>query len=499
MSEKVDLPLTITGIPELDVVLRGGLPTDRLHLLEGAPGTGKTTIGMRFLIDGVQRSERCLYITFAESELELKSAAATHGWDVNGIDFFELIPEEAQASRQQTVLYPSEVDFGRTVERMVQRMEEINPSRVVIDSISDLRMLAQNRLAYRRQMLELKRFLQGRNVTTILLDDLLHTEEGELHSFVHGVITLDFIERDYGAARRRLRISKMRGMNFQSGWHDYTIVPGEVLVFPSLIAEEHDTLPGGEPLMSGAAGLDRVLGGGLDRGTTTMMIGPSGAGKSSIALCYALSGANQGEFASYFSFDETYETFLRRGRSLGLDVSDALESQQFAWRRMNPSRISPGEFVWAVRRDVEDRNARVVVIDSINSYLSTMPEENSLILHLHELLTYLNRRGVVTIIVLAQQGVVGDVQNPVDLSFLSDTVLLMRFFEAGGQLRRAVSVIKRRTGAHDNAIHEYQLSPAGLQVGPALIDLQGIFTGVPNYSGSQEKLISHADKPHAGR
>jgi circadian clock protein KaiC len=268
-----------------------------------------------------------------------------------------------------------------------------------------------------------------------------------------------------------------------------------VLVFPSLIADEHASLPGGDPLSSGFAGLDEILGRGLDRGTTTMMIGPSGAGKSSIALSYALSSARQGDFASYFSFDETYETFLRRGDSLGLDPQASLDEGTLAWRRMNPSRLSPGEFVWAVRRDVEDRNARVIVIDSINSYLSTMPEERSLVLHLHELLTYLNRRGVVTIIVLAQQGVVGDVENPIDLSFLSDTVLLMRFFEATGRLRRALSVIKRRTGAHDNAIHEYQLSVDGLEVGPPLETLRGIFTGVPTYQGAREELIGEGVDP----
>jgi circadian clock protein KaiC len=489
MPEIVPLPLTQTGIPELDVVLRGGLPTHRLHLLEGAPGTGKTTFGLRYLLAGVEQSARCLYVTFSESEQELRSAAATHGWDVSGIDFFELVPDEAKPMQQQTVLYPSEVEFDRTIQRIIERVEQTKAERVVIDSVSELRMLAQNRLAYRRQMLEFKRFMQGRDVTTILLDDLLGGDPGELHSFVHGVVTLELIERDYGAARRRLRVAKMRGMDFQSGWHDYMLVQGEVLVFPSLIADEHASLPGGDPLCSGFAGLDEILGRGLDRGTTTMMIGPSGAGKSSIALSYALSSAKQGDFASYFSFDETYETFLRRGDSLGLDPQTSLDNGTLAWRRMNPSRLSPGEFVWAVRRDVEDRNARVIVIDSINSYLSTMPEERSLVLHLHELLTYLNRRGVVTIIVLAQQGVVGDVENPIDLSFLSDTVLLMRFFEATGRLRRALSVIKRRTGVHDNAIHEYRLSVDGLEVGPPLETLRGIFTGVPTYQGAREELI----------
>ncbi|PRY06143.1 ATPase domain-containing protein [Paraburkholderia sp. BL25I1N1] len=489
MVEVVPLPLVLTGIPELDFVLRGGLPKYRLHLIEGAPGTGKTTIALRFLIDGVRNQESCLYVTFSESTDELVSAARTHGWDVGGIDFFELVPDEAQAAQQQTVLLPAEIELDKTVQRIIARIEATHPDRIVIDSVSELRLLAHDPFIYRRQLSSLKRFLQGRCITTILLDDLRFNDDGELQSLVHGVISLSSSERDYGAGRRRLRIAKMRGTNLMSGWHDYALVTGEVLVFPSLIANDHTSDVRGAPLRSGSPGLDEILGSGLDRGTTTMLIGPSGAGKSSLALSYALAGARNGEHAAYFSFDEAYEIFVRRGQSLGLDPQPALASGQLAWQRMNPSRISPGEFVWAVRREVEDKNARVVVIDSINSYLSTMPEERSLIAQLHELLTYLNRRGVVTLLLLAQQGVLGDVENPVDLSFLSDTVLLLRFFEAAGQLRRAVTVIKRRTGAHDTAIHEFRLSGHGVEIGRPLRDLHGIFSGVPTYSGSPDNLI----------
>jgi circadian clock protein KaiC len=489
MVEVVPLPLVPTGIPELDVILRGGLPKHRLHLIEGAPGTGKTTVSLRFLIDGVRNQERCLYVTFSESTDELVSAAGTHGWDVGGIDFFELIPDEAQAAQQQTVLFPAEVEFSKTVQSIIARIEATQPDRIVIDSVSELRLLAHDPLIYRRQLSSLKRFLQGRSITTILLDDLRFRDEGDLHSLAHGVISLSSFERDYGAARRRLRIAKMRGTNLISGWHDYALVTGEVLVFPSLIADEYASDVRGASLTSGSSGLDEILGNGLDRGTATMLIGPSGIGKSSVALCYGLASVRNGEHATYFSFDEAYEIFVRRGQSLGLDPQPALASGQLAWQRMNPSRISPGEFVWAVRREVEDKNARVVVIDSINSYLSTMPEERSLIAHLHELLTYLNRRGVVTILLLAQQGVLGDVENPIDLSFLSDTVLLLRFFEAAGRLRRAVTVIKRRTGAHDTAIHEFRLSGHGIEIGRPLRDLHGIFTGIPTYSGAPENLI----------
>lgn len=489
MSEQSKLPIIETGIPELDVVLRGGLPRNRLHLIEGAPGTGKTTLGLRFLLDGISRGERCLYVTLSESTEELKTTASTHGWNTDGIEFFELIPEEALPERQQTVLFPAEVQFGKTIEQLIDRIERSNPDRIIIDSVSEVRMLAQDPLQFRLQMTSLKRYLQGKNVTVLLLDDLTETDKGDLHSLVHGVLSLRLFERDYGAARRRLRIAKMRGVDFQSGWHDYAIVTGEILVFPSLIAEEHEGVVQGAPLLSVFEDLNGVFPQGLDRGTTTMLIGPSGAAKSTLAMSYALAATRTGESASFFSFDETYETFLRRNESMNLDPTEAIRAEKFHWRRMNPSRISPGEFVWQVRRDVEGRKVRVVVIDSINSYLSTMPEEQSLILHLHELLSYLNKQGIVTILVLAQQGVVGDVENPIDLSFLSDTVVLCRFFEAAGTLRRALAIVKRRTGAHDLAIHEYRLSSSGMQVGPELTELRGIFTGVPIYTGAHEELL----------
>lgn len=484
-------PILKTGIPEFDVVLRGGLPKNRLHLVEGAPGTGKTTLALRFLLEGVARGERCLYVTLSESEEELAASAAAHGWSLDGIDIFELVPAEAEPENQQTVLYPAEAEFGETMQMITQRIEAIRPQRVVIDSLSELRLLAQGMLPYRRQLLTLKRFLQGQQITTLVLDDLTTNggQTGDLHSLVHGVISLQQIERDYGAARRRLRIAKMRGSNYQSGWHDFALVTGEVLVFPSLIAEEHKAGVQGAAITSGVTGLDEVLGGGLDRGTTTMLVGPSGAGKSSMAMRYVMTAVAQGEYAAYFSFDETYETLSRRAEALGLPVVEAVNSGKMGWSRANPSRLSPGEFVWQVRRAVEDRKAGIVVIDSLNSYFGTMPEERSLVLQMHELLTYLNNQGVVTILILAQQGVVGDVQNPIDLSFLSDSVVLLRFFEAAGQLRKAISVIKKRTGIHELAIREYQLFPHGIRVGPPLLDLQGVLTGVPSYTGPHEALI----------
>ena len=481
----------LTGIPEFDVVLRGGLAKGRVHLLEGDPGTGKTTIATQFLLEGVKRvGSRGLYITMSESAEELRSSAASHGWDLSTIDIFELVPLEALLGEQQTVLYPAEMELTETIKLLTDKITEVNPDRVVIDSLSDLRLLASDPLRYRRQILALKEFLQGRHCTTLLLDDRTTDTGGkDLHSVAHGVISLEQLDRDYGAARRRLRVAKMRGSVYQSGWHDFTIVTGEVLVFPSLIAEEHKGDFETGTVRSELPELDMLLGGGLDRGTVNMFVGPSGAGKSSLALRYAMAAIDRGEHAAYFSFDETFQTLSSRGQALGLGVEQAVESKQLWWKRANPSRLTPGEFVWNVRRQVEDAKARVVVIDSLNSYLGTMPEEKALVLQMHELLTYLNNKGVVTILILAQQGVIGDVSNPIDLSFLSDTVVLLRFFEAEGQVRKAISVVKKRSSVHELTIREYQLFPHGMRVGPALSDFRGVLTGVPTYAGRTEPLL----------
>lgn len=490
MPEPSKIEKILTGIPEFDLVLKGGLPRERLHLLEGAPGTGKTTIAMQFLLQGRADGKRGLYVSLSETEAELRSSAASHGWSLDGIGLFELVPLEAQLDRQQSVLYPAEVELGETMRLITDRIEQDNPDLVVIDSLSELRLLAHDQLRYRRQLLALKQFLHGRRCTTLVLDDL--TRQGgamELHSLMHSVISLEQIERSYGAARRRLRIAKMRGTEYQSGWHDFAITPGNVLVFPSLIADEHKIDFDPATASSGLAELDALLGGGLTHGTTTMLVGPSGVGKSSIALQYVMAAVTRGEQAAYFSFDETFETLAQRSTALGIDFEQAVRDGTLDWERANPSRLSPGEFVWQVRRRVEDRKARVVVIDSLNSYLSTMPEERALTLQMHELLTYLNNQGVVTILILAQQGIVGDIQNPVDLSFMSDAVVLLRFFEAGGEVRKAISVVKKRTGVHELSIREFRLFPQGMQVGPKLLDFHGVLTGVPTYGGSPDPLL----------
>nr|WP_247887340.1 ATPase domain-containing protein [Azospirillum sp. SYSU D00513] len=480
-----------TGIPEFDLILRGGLPRERLHLLEGSPGTGKTTIAMQFLIQGRDDvGEKGLYVSLSESTSELAASAASHGWSLDGIEVFELVPLEAQLDRQQSILYPAEIELGETMRLVMDRIQALDPDRVVIDSLSELRLLAQDQLRYRRQILALKQFLQERRCTTLVLDDLTNRDGSkDLHSLMHTVISLEQVERSYGAARRRLRIAKMRGATYQSGWHDFAITSGAVLVFPSLIAEEHKTEFEAGEVSSGVKSLDELTGSGLARGTTTMLVGPSGVGKSSLALQYVAEAVRRGEYAAYFSFDETFATLLQRSTALGIDIAEALKEGKLGWERANPSRLSPGEFVWQVRRGVEDRKARVVVIDSLNSYLSTMPEEQALTLQMHELLTYLNNQGVVTILILAQQGIVGDVQNPVDLSFMSDAVVLMRFFEAYGEVRKAISVVKKRSGVHELSIREFRLFPEGMQVGPRLMDFHGILTGVPSYSGSPDPLL----------
>ena len=489
MPDPKPAPTLRTGTAELDTILRGGLPKDRLHLIEGAPGTGKTTFALRFLLEGAVSGERCLYVTLSESTEELNTSAAAHGWSLDGIDLFELVPSEAEVESQQTVLFPAEAEFGDTMRRIAERIEATDPQRVVIDSLAELRLLAQEPLPYRRQLLALKRALQGRRVTTLVLDDLTSsTGDGDLHSLVHGVISLDQIERDYGASRRRLRVAKMRGTSYQSGWHDFALSTGQVRVFPSLIAEDHKTRITGGPVRSGIAGLDSLLGGGLDRGTTTMLVGPSGTGKTSLALRSAMAAIGQGEHAAYFSFDEDFTTLSARAGALGMPVTSAVQDGRLGWHRASPTRLSPGDFMWQVRREVEDRHARVVVIDILIYYLAAMPEERSLILLMHELLTNLNIQGVVTILILAQIGIVGDLHNAVDLSFLSDTVVLLRFFEVGGELRKAVSVVKKRTGVHELAIREFRMFPHGMQVGPPLAGLHGILTGVPSYAG--EGLIN---------
>lgn len=485
-GEPTDLPRISTGSEGLDDILGGGFDGNRMYLYEGRPGTGKTTIALQFLLEGVRNGERVLYISLSETKRELNLVAKRHGWSLEGVDVFELVPPETtlDPDRELTVFHPAEMELGETTNLVFKEVERINPTRVVLDSLSELRLLAQNPLRYRRQVLALKHFFTNRNCTVVLLDDLSSSQDDlQLHSIAHGVVMLEQLAIDYGAERRRLRVIKMRGMKFRGGFHDFTIEAGGLRIFPRLIAAEHHTSFSGDLMSSGNAELDQLLGGGIERGTNALLIGSAGVGKSSVALTYATSAAERGEHAAIFAFDEGRGTVNARARSLGLPLDDYVASGLIQFQQVDPAELSPGEFASKVRRSVEVDNARVVVIDSLNGYLAAMPDERFLILQMHELLSYLGQRGVLTLLVLAQHGLVGPIDTPLDISYLSDAVVMLRYFEAAGTVRRALSVVKKRSGHHEHTIREFRLSSAGLKVGPPLRDFSGIFSGNPQYTG----------------
>lgn len=471
--------LLTTGIEGLDHVLSGGLPRRRIYLLRGAPGVGKTTLGMQFLLEGARKGERGLYLTFSETRDELTAVAASHGWNIEGFRVHPLAtPEESfEAQKKTTIFHPAEVELTETAERVLALVDQERPHRIVIDSLSEMRLLAGDSLRYRRQILALKQQFATRDATVLFLDDATASAgDTQLETLAHGVILLSRTAPEYGAVRRTLEVAKLRGVNYLTGAHDFSIVRGGLRVYPRLVAASHHRAFQAEILPSGVAGLDAMLGGGLQRGTSTILLGPAGTGKSSIASQYAQAAVTRDECVSWFTFDESLGVFQQRTQGLGFDFP---AHSRFAIRQVDPAEMSPGAFAQAVRDAVEGSDTRLLVIDSLNGYLMAMPEERFLVLHLHELLSYLSQLGVTTVLTLTQHGMVGRMDAPVDVTYLADTVLLLRFFEAMGRVRKAISVLKRRVGRHEDSIREFQLSDQGIRVGDPLTSFQGVLTGVP--------------------
>jgi circadian clock protein KaiC len=481
-----------TGIAGLDDVLGGGLPQGHLYLVEGDPGTGKTTLALQFLLDGIRQGEGVIYVTLSESRKELEEVALSHGWSTDSLTIFEMVPadEDLRPEAQYTVFHPSEVELADTITAILEQVDATQPQRVVFDSLSELRMLARDPLRYRRQILALKRHFAGRNCTVLLLDD--RTAEGQhdlqLQSIAHGVIMMQSLERDFGIKRRRLEVRKLRGSAYREGFHDYTIETGGISIFPRLIAAEHKPGFEHEAVPSGLKGLDNLFGGGIDTGTSTLFIGPAGCGKSTIALRYAVSSAERGEKAVIFTFDEALATLMERAKGMGMQLPPLLSNGSLEIQQIDPAELAPGEFVSRIRRLVEEQHLRLVVLDSMNGFLNAMPHEQFLAMQLHELLTYLGQQGVATILTLTQHGFIGNTQSSVDVSYLADTVLLFRYFEYRGAIRQALSVIKKRSGPHERTIRELIFGKDGISVGVPLNDFEGVLTGVPSFVGKGVKL-----------
>ena len=487
-----EIPRARTGVSGLDDILGGGLPTNHLYLIDGDPGTGKTTLGLQFLLEGVAKGERGLYVTLSESAKELRSVAESHGWNLDAVEIFELSKETAlEMDEGYTIFHPAEVELQQTVDEVLKAVERINPVRIAFDSLSEMRLLARDPLRFRRQILALKQFFNGRDCTVLLLDDKTAPEgDLQLHSLAHGVIVLEHVALEYGSERRRLQVTKVRGISFRGGFHDFRILTGGIEVYPRVLQDEPRVDVSGDRLLSGSAPLDALLGGGITCGTSTLITGAAGTGKSVLCTQFALADLKRGKNVLFYLFDERLGTFKLRSAALGMDVDDARASGQLRLTQVEPTELSPGEFASQVVHAVEHDKCSLVIIDSINGYMQSMPEERLLPIQIHELLSFLANNGVTCIMTLVQHGIFGNpVDEAVEVSYLADTVVLMRYFEMSGTVRQAISVVKKRSGDHERTIRECKIQKGGLFVGEPLRDFQGVLTGVPRYVGSPGPLL----------
>ena len=479
----VDRPVASTGIEGLDHILLGGFPRNHVYLLQGDPGVGKTTLGLQFLLQGVREGESVMYITLSETRAELEAVAQSHHWDISKVHIFEqLIGEDSIEQDETTVFYPADVELGETIRAMLEEVNKVRPQRVVLDSLSEIRLLAQSTLRYRKQILALKQFFAGRKVTVLLLDDRTAEENDlQLQSVPHGVVELERYTPLYGSTRRRLQLVKVRGLNFRDGYHDFNIRTGGIVVYPRLVAAEHASVDiQNEQLPSGLPQLDAMLGGGLNRGTSTVIMGPAGSGKSALSTQYAIATAQRGERAAMFIFEESLSSLMHRSHGMNMPLKEFVDKGLIMIKPIDPAQLQPGELAHLVRESVETFGAKAIVIDSLNGYLNAVPEEKFLLLHLHELLGYLGHRGIATILVFAQHGLVGmTMQTAVDVSYLADCVILLRYFEAEGRIRKAISIVKKRSGKHETAIRDFGMSEKGIEIGQPLEQFRGLLTGVP--------------------
>jgi circadian clock protein KaiC len=497
-APKKNIARQTTGIAGLDEILNGGLPSDRLYVVEGDPGSGKTTLALQFLREGARLGQRVLYVTLSETLDELTDVALSHNWTLDGIDLIELssLSEQLEEEANYTVYHPSDVELGETVKRIRAEVERLNPERVALDSVSELKILSQTSVRYRREILGLKQFFVGRKCTVLVLDDRTapHGEQ-QLQSIAHGVIRLEREGREYGTTRRQVHVVKMRGVRFREGQHDFVVRTGGLELYPRLSFADGPPIGHGGTAESGSSQLDNLLGGGLDRGSSNLVLGPAGCGKTTMCSHYLLAALKRGENVACYQFEESRETFLHRSAGFGMDFEPYIASGHLELVQVDIGELSPGEFSSQVRRAVEQNKSTFVVIDSLNGYLNGMPSERFLLIHMHELLSYLGQKGVVTLLTIAQHGMLGTaMQSPVDVSFLADTVILLRFFEAAGSVRQAISVVKKRRGAHERTLREMKIGPTGMQIGEVLQDFQGVLTGVPRYRGKDERLLGHDGK-----